>query len=342
VSLDRPDRVAPPAATGSPAPNAPATREVVAPEAAVAERAAETSEIVRTTGERVELGFWDALNAVLLRIPEILGFVLAILAGWFAGRLFAAFVRRRFAARDQEDLGRLLGTISVALAMLVFGLFALTLLFPSINPTNILSLLGVGSIALGFAFKDILQNLAAGVILLIREPYKKGDEIIIGDGEFEGVVEEVEMRATHIRTIDRRLIVIPNVTVFTNAITVNTDCDFRMTPLTLSIAYGSDPREAMEIVRQAIQGTEGVHESPAPAVTINALGEYSLDLYIVYAAGSASLDQIATRGAVLLVIHDALQAHGIALPFPTQVNLVRTLDEAGHGRDKLEGLSRQA
>lgn len=305
----------------------------------MAERAAETSEIVRTTGERVELGFLDALNVFLLRIPEMIGFAIALFAGWFAGRLIAGIIRGRFAARDQEDLGRLLGTIAVALCVLVFGLFALTLLFPRINPTNILSLLGVGSIALGFAFKDILQNLAAGVILLIREPYKKGDEIIIGDGEFEGVVEEVEMRATHIRTIDQRLIVIPNVTVFNNAITVNTNCDFRMTSFSLSIAYGSDPRQAMEIVRRAVQETDGVHESPAAAVTIEALSEYSVDLYVVYAAGSAAVDQIATKGAVLLAIHHALHAHGIELPFPTQVNLIRGLDDTRHAPDKLDGVS---
>ena len=113
------------------------------------------------------------------------------------------------------------------------------LLFPRINPTSILSVLGIGSVAIGFAFKDIFQNLVAGIILLIREPYKKGDEVCV-EGE-EGVVEEVETRATHIRTIDQRLVIIPNVRIFTRPITVNTQRSYRMTTYTLSIAYGGDP-----------------------------------------------------------------------------------------------------
>ena len=300
--------------------------------------ASKAGEIIRTTGERVETGFWTTLNDLLLHIPNILGFLVAVAAAWLIGWLLSKRLERQLDRRGKHDLGRLLGTTLVGIVVLIGSLFALTLLFPRIDATNILSLLGIGSIALGFAFKDILQNLAAGVILLIREPYKTGDEIIVGDGEYEGVVEEVETRATHIRTIDQRLVIIPNVAIFSDAITVNTACDYRMANYTLSVAYGGDPRQAMAVMLAAVKTAEGVRAEPPPAIAIDALNDYSIDLYIVYAAGPTQPEQIRTKGAVLLAIHDACRANGISLPFPTQVNLIQADQGVGEPPDKLDGL----
>lgn len=310
------------------------TNNVIAPNASAG--AAKAGELVRTAGERVETSFWVSLNEVLLRIPDILAFLLAIAAAWLLGRFFGQRLARRLVRSGRADLGRLLSTILTGFIVFVVGMFALTLLFPRLDPANILSLLGVGSIAIGFAFKDIFQNLVAGVILLVREPYRKGDEVCVGD--YEGVVEEVETRATHIRTIDRRLVVIPNVRIFTEAITVNTDSEYRMTNHTLSIAYGGDPRRAMEVVLEAIKSAEGVRPDPEPQIAIKALNDYSIDLFFAYAAASPLIEQIKTKGAVLLAIHDACRANDIALPYPTQVNLLQPLGAGSDRPDKLDGL----
>ncbi len=136
--------------------------------------------------------------------------------------------------------------------------------------------------------------------------------------------------------------IIPNVTIFTKAITVNPDCDFRISNYTLSVAYGGDPRRAMEIVIEAVRGAEGVMPEPPPAIAIDALNDYSIDLYIVYAAGATEPEQIRTKGAVLLAIHDAWRADGIALPFPTQVKLVHPYGPAEDNPDKIDGLPDRA
>lgn len=298
--------------------------------------AADTGEIIRTTGDRVESGFWNTLNDLLLHVPNILAFLLAVAGTWLVGRLLGKRLARRFEGRGKADLGRLLGTCLTFAVMLVGGLFAMTLLFPGINPANVLSLLGIGSVAIGFAFKDIFQNLVAGVILLIREPYKKGDEVCV-DGE-EGVVEEVETRATHIRTIDQRLVIIPNVRIFTQAITVNTERAYRITNLTLAIAYGGDLKRAMDVVSQAIRSVGSVCTEPPPQVAVSALNDYSIDLFIAYAAASAKFEQIMTKGAVLLAIHEACRAHGIPLAFPTQVNLLHSYAAMAPSPDKLAGV----
>jgi small-conductance mechanosensitive channel len=85
------------------------------------------------------------------------------------------------------------------------------------TPAKLFSALGVGGIAIGFAFKDILQNFLAGILLLIRHPFRAGDEII--SGSFTGLVESIETRTTFIRTYDGRQIIVPNSVIYTEPVT---------------------------------------------------------------------------------------------------------------------------
>lgn len=300
-----------------------------------AARAEQIAEIARGTGERIERSAWDGVEALLLQIPAILAFVLAIIVGWLVGRFLARLIGRRFARQHRGDLGRVLGTIAVGVSVLSAGLLAVAILFPGINPKDVLSVLGIGSLAIGFAFKDILQNLVSGVILRWREPYRRGDEIVVGDGQFEGTVEQVETRATHIRTLDQRLIIIPNATMFGNALTVNTSREFRMAAVKVAIAYGSDVRRAASIVLEAASSAEGVRQDPPPEVAVDSLNDFSIDLIVQYAAGAREAEQIRTRASVLLAVHEACRANDSQLPYPTQVNILRPFEEGESGPDKL-------
>jgi small conductance mechanosensitive channel len=299
------------------------------------QEAAKAEALLRSTGERVELGLWDALQQLLLRIPNILAFALALAAAWLIGRLIAHMIHQRLARQDKSDLGRLIGTVAHWAIVLIIGLFAMTLLFPAIKAANVLSVLGIGSVAVGFVFKEILQNLLSGIIILVREPYTRGDEISVAG--FEGVVEQVESRATHIRTIDQRMVTIPNATVFSDPVTVNTNLPYRMASHTLSIAYGEDPRQAMQVILEAVRSAEGVLEEPPPQIAVQELNDFAIDLYLVYAAPARESEQISTRGAVLLAILDACRAHGIEMPYPTQVNLLQPFDAEGSSSESFPG-----
>lgn len=93
-------------------------------------------------------------------------------------------------------------------------LIASVIIFPSVKPSTVISSLGIGSVAIGFAFKDILQNLLAGILLLINRPYRRGDQIVVKD--YEGTVEHIQSRATLIKTYDGRRVIIPNSDVYTS------------------------------------------------------------------------------------------------------------------------------
>ena len=99
----------------------------------------------------------------------------------------------------------------------------MTIIFPGITPAKILTVLGLGSIAIGFAFKDIFENFLAGILILFREPFQIQD-FIECEG-IEGFVEDITIRDTHIRRVDGQRIVIPNAMLFKNPVYVRTDLD---------------------------------------------------------------------------------------------------------------------
>ena len=104
-------------------------------------------------------------------------------------------------------------------AILFFGfLIALVIMIPGFTPGQLMSALGIGSVAIGFAFKDIFQNLLSGILILLSEPFRIGDSIVVNS--LEGTVEDIQIRATFLRSPDGRRIVIPNATVYTSALTV--------------------------------------------------------------------------------------------------------------------------
>ncbi|MFC7543286.1 mechanosensitive ion channel family protein [Siccirubricoccus deserti] len=76
------------------------------------------------------------------------------------------------------------------------------------SAADLFNLLGIGGVAIGFAFRDVLQNLLAGVLILLTRPFRIGDQI--RHGEQEGTVEDIWIRATVLRTYDNRRILIPN------------------------------------------------------------------------------------------------------------------------------------
>jgi small-conductance mechanosensitive channel len=101
-------------------------------------------------------------------------------------------VRKVMLRARRRDLSAMLSSFVFWLTMLLGTLVVLTIVLPSMKPADIFASLGIGSIALGFAFKDILQNWLAGFLILVRRPFRRGDQSKLGD--IEGTVQAVETR----------------------------------------------------------------------------------------------------------------------------------------------------
>lgn len=265
--------------------------------------------------------FWILPNLGI----ALLVFLLFLAGSWAFRRMVVGVLRRR----GHQDLGLLLGGF-VRWSLIVLGLLVIaTIVFPSVSPANIITALGIGSVAIGFAFKDILQNWLSGLLILYRQPFRRGDQI--RSGEFEGTVERVEARATVLRTYDGQRVVIPNADIYTRTVTVRTAFPKRRSEYDVGIGYGDDLGRACEIILKALDGVQGIEKDPAPEAIPWALDGSTVNIKVRWWTESHRASVVEMQGRVISAIKDALTENGVDLPFPTRVVLFHDQTEETDG-----------
>ncbi len=275
----------------------------------------------------------DKVNALIdgfFRIvPNLVLAVVVFVVFLLLARLIRGGVRKASHGRRGENVALVLGRLAGVGVLFVGLLVAVGIVFPTVNGATLLQLLGVGSVAIGFAFRDIMQNFLAGLLILLRQPFRVGDQIVYQD--FEGTVETIETRATMVKTYDGTRVIIPNGEIYTNAVRVNTAYDKRRSEYVVGIGYGDDLRAAHQIMLDTVRGVEGVLADPAPeALTVN-LGESTIDVKLRWWTKPARLDVVTISSEVLTSVKLALDKAGIDMAFPTQVVLFHDQTEATDG-----------
>ncbi len=271
------------------------------------------------------------LNGFITLLPNIILALIVFAIFLFVARTIKKVVRNLTRNRRQaHNLGMVLGRLAQGTTILVGLFIALSIVIPSLNANDLVQLLGISGVAIGFAFRDILQNFLAGILILLTEPFQIDDQIVFKD--FEGTVENIQTRATILRTYDGRRVVIPNSELFTNSVTVNTAFEHRRLQYDIGIGYGDDINEARQLILEAMHETDGVLETPAPDAIVVELAGSSVNLrarWWVDPPRRANVLDLQDR--VLTNIKNKLTANGIDLPFPTQQILFHDQTEATDG-----------
>lgn len=209
-------------------------------------------------------------------------------------------------------------------------LLAATIAFPTFTPGNLISALGITGIAIGFAFKDIFENLLAGMLILLNEPFRIGDQIVF-DG-FEGTIEEIETRATKMRTYDGRLVVIPNSVLYKGTFIVNTAYPQRRLQYDLVIGNGDDIARAKQVMLETMRAMPDVEAEPAPDALVVEYADAGVKIRIRWwIKPPRRADALDLQDKVLERVKAALTAQGIDLPFPTYQVLLHDQTEATDG-----------
>lgn len=187
------------------------------------------------------------------------------------------------------------------------------------RPGDIIGLLGLGSVAVSFAFQDIFKNFLAGILMLLHEPFQLGDQIIV-EG-FEGTVEEISMRSTQIMTYQGERVIVPNAIALTNSVRVLTAMPNRRTDLPLILDYDTEPSLAIETLVKAISELEGVLSQPTLEVDFSGISDGSLHLIVRYwtLPEQAQLRRTKTRAVVAMKV--ACDRSDMRIPQPISVNL---------------------
>jgi len=171
------------------------------------------------------------------------------------------------------------------------------IVIPKFSMASVISGLGISSVAIGFAFKDILQNFFAGMLLLWQKPFSIGDQI--KTQSFEGTVEDIRIRSTLLRTFTGELVLIPNGDIYTNPVIVATASGKRKIHLTVAVKDAESVETARTKVMQAIASIQGVSKDPAPQVFVSDANSDMLnfDVYLWCAATQSDVLTVTDRVA---------------------------------------------
>ncbi len=248
-------------------------------------------------------------------LPELFFVLVVLIATFFISKLMNFVVKTSFSrTRLKKPLIEFMQKIIIFLVWLAGILFSASILFPSVTPAKVLTALGFGTIAIGFAFKDIFENFMAGILILIREPFKIKDCIEV-DG-LTGFVNKITIRDTYIKDLDGQRVVVPNAKLFKNIVTVQTFDKFRRVIVDCGIAYSEDVESAKKLLLNEIKKLESVSQDHPIEVRADNFGDSSVNLKIYWYTGShpesvrISVDEVVTH--IKKILDDAK----IEIPFP--------------------------
>lgn len=248
-------------------------------------------------------------------LPAIGIAILVLILTWIADKILDHIIASAIGrARMRRGLVEVVQKLTSVLLWILGLLIATTVVFPSMTPGRLVTAVGLGSIAIGFAFKDIFENFIAGILILFREPFRLGDYIECSD--IEGQIERITIRDTHIRQVDGQRVVIPNAMLFKDPVTVRTDRDLRRTTIICGVAYGEDVDKARDVIRRAVEPLDSVRNGPGVQVFAQAFGASSIDFEVTWWTGSRPIDIRRSRDEVVAAVKRGLDNAGIEIPFP--------------------------
>lgn len=261
----------------------------------------------------------ELLSSAVKIIPALItGLIILLLtryAAQFAVQLAEKIGERTISSKSLQSLLRKTATISTW----IFGiLLACVVAFPGLRLGDIVATLGLSSVAVGFAFQDIFKNFLSGILILLQRPFRIDDQIIVGD--YEGTVEQIDIRTTKLRTYGGVRVLMPNAEVYTSAIVVNTAYSKRRTDLAVGVDYNTSLPEAKQILQRTIARVEGVLNKPDPEIDLVGFGDSSIDFVVRYWTKPRQAQVRAAQTAAIIEIKKAFDAADIGIPYP-----IRTL-----------------
>lgn len=232
--------------------------------------------------------------------------VVAALVAWGVRRL----VRHTLLWQGRSEsssrvFGRLAGWLVVTL-----GIGAgLTIAFPSVRPVDLLGGVGVVSIAAGIAFQTVLGNMFAGIVILMRDSYRVGDQIAVD--EHRGTITALNLTSSTLRTFDGRKVIVPNVVLHSNVVTVQTGFEMVRTQVDIDVDDSADLTQAKAVAEAAMLVTPGVLTEPRPQALLSEVGVATVRLQLRFWSGAQQLETRAARDAVISSVLAAFAEHGI-------------------------------
>ena len=213
-------------------------------------------------------------------IPWGTNILLAIVI-FYAGRWIARLINKileKVLIKSKMDtmLVNFVTSITYALMLLVVIIASLDRL--GVDTTSMVALIGAAGLAVGLALQGSLQNFASGVMLIVFRPFKAGD--FVEAGGTTGIVEDITIFTTTMRTPDNKEVIVPNGTIFGGTITNYSARDTRRVDLVFGIGYDDDLKKAKQILNELVAADERILQDPAPQVAVSELADSSVNFVV--------------------------------------------------------------
>lgn len=245
-------------------------------------------------------------------LPTLVIAVIVLVATWIIARFavnIADWLTRRTPMR--ENLKQLIETLVRLLIWVVGLLVAATIAVPGLTPGSLFAGLGIGALAIGFAFQDIFENFLAGVLIMVRDRMAIGDTI-----ECQGIIGKVEritLRETYIRAPSNELTIVPNSVLFKNPVKINTDNPLRRFELVVAVANDADLDRAASAIRMAVEAVQEIDKTQPVEVFAQAFKPGEVDFLIRWWSPSRKRD-LSLKDEIVRTVKRALDEAKISLP----------------------------
>ncbi len=257
---------------------------------------------------------WN-LDAISLMVRSWGGHVLAALGvavlGWIVVRLLVSAMRRALLRMGADEIiSQFACTVARVVLMAIVAVQVLERV--GVQTTSLVAGLGAMGLAVGLALQDSLKNFAAGLMLVWRRPFKADDYVEAGGTS--GIVEDINLITTTLRTPDNRSVIVPNSSIFHNVIINYSERARRRIDMTIGIGYGDDIELARGIILEILGKDPRILAEPEPVVAVNELGDSSVVL--VVRPWVATEDYWTVRWELNEKIKGAFDRLGVSFPFP--------------------------
>ncbi|RTE64414.1 mechanosensitive ion channel family protein [Amphritea opalescens] len=247
-------------------------------------------------------------------IPWVINIAMAA-AIFIVGRMISKFLVKMLGkvlrkGKMEDILVNFISAIANILLLLVVVVASLDQL--GVDTTSMIALVGAAGLAVGLALQGSLQNFAAGVMLIIFRPFKEGD--FIEAAGVAGVVEQISIFNTVMRTGDNKEVIVPNGNIYSGVITNYSARDTRRVDMVFGIGYGDDLKKAKALLEEIVKSDERVLQDPAPVIAVSELADSSVNFVVrpwVNAADFWAVKFDTTESVKL-----RFDQEGISIPFP--------------------------
>lgn len=245
-------------------------------------------------------------------LPIVWAILVFVIGRIIAKALASGLAKMMIKSNVDATLVKFLRSIAY-IAMMVFVIMA-ALAKLGIQTTSFAAVVAAAGLAIGLSLQGTLSNFASGVMLILFRPFKAGD--FVEAGGVSGVVEEIQIFSTQLRSGDNKQIIVPNGQIIGNTITNYSAKEERRIDMVIGVSYNDDLKKVRSVLEDILANEERVLRDPEPTIGVGELADSSVNFVVRPWVKSA--DYWPTLFDLNETIKLRFDSEGISIPYPQQ------------------------